>query len=836
MLFFLAAKSPLYAVSAAPNIHDLKQPEGAAIVASQWGDEYSHGWETDTGHTIVFDKAKNGWAYAIHDNDGKLVSSSVLVDRTKSPPENIQKNLRPRQKDMKWGAASLSTSTDSGSVVSSASASPQLMAAVIGTKSLPVILIGFTDAPFSKTKADFDNLLFGVAGNTMRNYYLENSYNQLTVNGGATGVYGPLVSNNLRTYYGSNNTSGKDQKPGTLVYEAISKAAALGFKFAPFVDQTKSCTVDAVVIVHQGTGEESGFDANDIWSHSWDLNSAQANGKSDYGAFVTDEPCTYPGGGFIKVNNYTIQPELAVPNGTMIGVGVFAHEYGHALGLPDLYDTDDTSRGAGYWTLMASGSWLGKTVAYNKYLYNIGDSPSHLDPWSKYFLGWISPVDVVGINQNIAVAAASSSTPNFYQIGTGSPSTGEYFLVENRQKTGFDTYIKGSGLLVWHIDGATISNLYSSNMVNNNECVDATPGACPSYNSHYGVALVQADNLLSLEKKIDKGSIDDPFFSPKTLTDATGPNSKLWSGAASGWSITAISAAANTMTATLAGSPAIPSVSSNAASGVQAATATLNGLVNDNNAVTAVTFDYGLTTAYGSTLSGGSVVAGAGTTAVAAPLSGLSCNSTYHFRVKAINSVGTGYGSDRSFTTTACVPGAPTIISVSAGNAVASISFAPPLSDGGSAITGFTVTPSDGPAVSGFEVPIIVTSLNNGTPYTFTVKATNAAGAGPVSAASAIVTPGIAVIDDADETGYRLLQDAYDADISGKKIKLLAGAAVGEFTVNPLNAKGEVTVKGGYDDIFSESGGLPSILGKVTLSAGTTRFRNIIVRQPTAAP
>jgi M6 family metalloprotease-like protein len=544
----LAISTNLYAVPAAPHFHDLQQPDGSTIAARQWGDEHSHGWSTDAGHTIVFDKMIKGWVYAVHDKDGKLSSSSILVNKAVSPPAGIQKNLRNRKSSLRRVLGQSASSAPS-------LVAPLFAAPISSTKSLPVILIGFKDAPFTKTKADFDNLLFGSSGNTMKNYYLENSYGQLIVNGGTSGVFGPVESEKARTYYGAPTATDDDAFAGTLVYEAVSQAAGNGFSFAPFVDQSKSCYVEVVVIAHQGTGQESGFDASDIWSHSWDLNSAKHYGNSSNGEFVTAEPCSR--GGFIKVNNYTIQPELAVPNGTMIGAGVFAHEFGHALGLPDLYDTDDSSSGAGNWSLMAGGSWLGETSSYNLRSYNTGDSPSHLDPWSKYYLGWITPTIVTGVNPNQSVAAASSPSPNFYTLGTGTPTSGEYFLVENRQKTGFDSYLNGAGLLVWHIDGGTISNLIANNEINNNECISLVPGACAGSTAHYGVALIQADNLLSLENNVNSGSTGDPYFSPKILTDFTSPTSRLWSGAASGWSVTSISTSATTMTASISYIPPV---------------------------------------------------------------------------------------------------------------------------------------------------------------------------------------------------------------------------------------------------------------------------------------
>ncbi|HBH82197.1 MAG: hypothetical protein A2X05_03425 [Bacteroidetes bacterium GWE2_41_25] len=136
---------------------------------------------------------------------------------------------------------------------------------------------------------------------------------------------------------------------------------------------------------------------------------------------------------------------------------------------------------------------------------------------------------------------------------------------------------------------------------------------------------------------------------------------------------------------------------------------------------------------------------GTGTGTFTSSLTGLTASTTYYVRAYATNSAGTAYGNEQTFTTSApatVVPGAPIIGTASAGNAQATVTFTAPVSNGGSAITGYTVTSNPGSiTASGSASPITVTGLTNGTAYTFTVTATNANGSGPASSASNSVTP-----------------------------------------------------------------------------------------------
>ncbi|MFS3127006.1 immune inhibitor A domain-containing protein [Nocardioides sp. Bht2] len=142
--------------------------------------------------------------------------------------------------------------------------------------------------------------------------------------------------------------------------------------------------IDHFQAVHAGIGEEAGGPTSAIWSHRWAANQAGSNGPSGApfgGVEIGDTG--------IWIRDYTTEPE----NG---GLGVFVHEYGHDLGLPDYYATASTDNGVGFWSAMASGSWLGHGNG------SIGDAPGGFGASEKLQLGWYGPN-----NKDLALVASS---------------------------------------------------------------------------------------------------------------------------------------------------------------------------------------------------------------------------------------------------------------------------------------------------------------------------------------------------------------------------------------------------------------------------------------------
>ncbi len=521
VLVALLCPLPAGAVPADPTPRSLAQPDGSTLAARQWGDEWLHGWETLDGFTVVRD-ASGTWRFAARATDGALIATDRTAGRD-LPPEGVGPRLRPSGRAVERAAAMRA---------SAQSVAGATVVAPSGTANVPVVLTTFSDTNPTFAASDFNSLLFGAGTWSMRDYYREVSYGRFSVSAGPGGVVGWYRASNTHDYYGSDNSEGKDMWPGDLVHDAVAAADAAGFNFAPY-DSNGDCYVDVVDVVHQGSGAEvTGNPATDIWSHAWTLSSAQYYGRSHYGEYTTRSVCS--AGGYVKVNSYVIEPEIY--SGGITTMGVFAHEFGHALGLPDLYDTDDSSEGVGRWSLMGGGSWCKVSRG--------GDRPAHMDPWCKSKLGWVVPKKVTSTLTGQAIAQAATAADVWQLLDGGPVQGGEYFLVENRQQASFDAGLPGAGLLIWHIDEARADNT--------GECYPGGP-ACST--QHFKVALVQADNAYEMEKNTNQGDEGDPYpgwSNNRAFGAATGPDSSLFSGQASGVAVTGISDPGPTMTANLA--------------------------------------------------------------------------------------------------------------------------------------------------------------------------------------------------------------------------------------------------------------------------------------------
>jgi len=364
---------------------------------------------------------------------------------------------------------------------------------VSGTKKFPVVCIEYTDYDYTYSTADFQSMLFSNTwtSGSAKKYFENVSYGAFTLDGNSYGWY---TSDNIKAYYGYSNGS---VRAAMLAKEAAQKADAT-IDFSQY-DNDDDGYVDCFTCIHAGYGREETGSGTDIHSHSWSFSSA------GIGTYLTDDG--------VIIDEYVIDPERSGYSnyGTMVCIGVFCHEWGHALGLPDLYDVSGTGEGLGNWCLMAGGSWGGD-----------GSSPYYpvqMCAWAKMDLGWLSPT-AIRSKGLYSMPYVESNAKAYWLIGR-QRTFKEYFLVENRRKVLTDTFLYNPGLLIYHIDDSVIARRRGSNAVNSNN-------GSPAWK--YGVALEQADGLDELYSGADRGDANDPWPGglSRILFDstATSPNSK----------------------------------------------------------------------------------------------------------------------------------------------------------------------------------------------------------------------------------------------------------------------------------------------------------------------
>ncbi|MDO9067976.1 MAG: M6 family metalloprotease domain-containing protein, partial [Deltaproteobacteria bacterium] len=365
-------------------------------------------------------------------------------------------------------------------------------AKISGSRKYPVVMGYFTDLAATNTQAEFQGMLFNTGTNnkSVNNYYRDMSYNAMSCSGV---VDNWRSSGNTVAYY----SAGYGLNGGTTAntYEFIRKVLVHADSFVSFADssydQNHDGYVDVLWVTHAGKGAEEG--AANIWSHSFYLSGF--GGGATYYTTGDISPFT---GNPVRIDDYIINPErtnYADGNGgttEMIGCGVYCHEFGHAIGLPDLYDTDANDYGAGSglgnWSVMAGGSWGGNGSTNAR--------PAALDLWCRRFLGWASPARITNDNLYTVNSIMTTAAGSSYKLAKlGADTTKQFWLIENRYKNAmgpvssvrWDSLLYGQGLAIYHIDSTYTTSTYLNNNTVNNKYT-STGTARP-----YGVAMEETD-------------------------------------------------------------------------------------------------------------------------------------------------------------------------------------------------------------------------------------------------------------------------------------------------------------------------------------------------------
>lgn len=324
-----------------------------------------------------------------------------------------------------------------------------------------VILVNFSNKSMQSghTQATFDELCNSEHCTVNSGYPSAREYFKSQSNGAYApqfDVFGPVTLSRNVAYYGTDGSEeGDDQHATDAVVEGCILAnEQFTINWADY-DSDNDGYVDFVYVIYAGMGQADGGTSETIWPHNWSVEAACQGGYCTY----TATQCKVGGK---KLDNYAISGEMS--GNALGGIGTLCHEFGHVMGLPDLYDT---SYGTNYnnsltpndWNIMDGGSYNAD-----------GHCPPNYDPWEKEFFGWHTSINLGNEGQNVTLYANGTENYQAYQINASgdyvSPTTsGVRYYIENRQAQGWDAPLTGHGMLIWKVNFN--SSKWESNEPNN---------------------------------------------------------------------------------------------------------------------------------------------------------------------------------------------------------------------------------------------------------------------------------------------------------------------------------------------------------------------------------
>lgn len=414
---------------------------GQTVQVQLCGDEFLHFWED-----------KDGTRYSYDTSDGlkpanmAQLRTRAQVMRQQACPDNIIK------KSLLTGANGSTSLTRASSYM--------------GKKRCLILLAQFSDKKFTMNDPKaFYNRVANEPGfsegnfkGSVADYFKAQSNGKFEMN---FDVMGPYTLGE-QAFYGKNEGGQQDVNVQAMISGCLGKAAAEGIDFSPY-DWDGDGQMEMVFVVYAGRGEATGGGDDTIWPHK--------------GRMTNPVKC-----GNKTLTNYACSNELSVSN-EVDGIGTICHEFSHCFGYPDAYDTNYTGLyGMGTWDLMCQGNYNGNSF-----------TPAGYTAYEKYAAGWITPIE---LKENTSVSGMKPLAEGGDAYIFKNPNNSdEYYLIENRQKKGWDAELAGSGIIINHIDydlKAWNYNIPNSKMA--------------GVNDHERITLIPADNL-----KSDKDEENDPW-------------------------------------------------------------------------------------------------------------------------------------------------------------------------------------------------------------------------------------------------------------------------------------------------------------------------------------
>ena len=421
----------LYAVKAYPGLINKVQADGSTISFYVYGDENFNYATSEDGYLLL--EVDGVFEYATFDVSASIKSLGVkannVIERTAS--ENAFLYTQFKASDL---IGNLKVEEYNAEKMKRVAPQKRLVASfpLKGDPKSLVILVNFTDVKFtsSKAKEDYSRLLNetgysenGATGSA-RDYFRASSNGVFEPN---FVVVGPYNLPRDSKFYGEEKDGNHDNAPGQMIIDACN-AADDDVDFTEF-DTDNDGILDNVFVYYAGHNQAEGGGANTIWPHR--------------SAIMSSIICDG-----VKLYDYACTSEFRGSSGTsMCGIGTFCHEFGHVLGLPDLYVTDYESNHATpkSWDIMDQGS-------YN----NKGRTPPTYSSYERFYLGWLEPIQLTGGSYTLNPLVESNEAYLFavenHNLLGKNPNPAEFFMIENRQKVGIDELgVPAAGMLVTHV-------------------------------------------------------------------------------------------------------------------------------------------------------------------------------------------------------------------------------------------------------------------------------------------------------------------------------------------------------------------------------------------------
>lgn len=498
-----------FAIPAYPKPLKVKQADGSWLTIQMRGDEHGHYVLTPDGIPLVFNARQENYEYADW-KDGKVQASGIKAVEASERTAKVKAFVESQDKSAILESFKRARLQQLQQTLSSrrnaslkAGSNPQKEKLnnfpTIGEVHSLVILVQFADTKFSTVGSDahqfFNNMLnepgftySNGANGSARDFYLNSSNGRFQPQ---FDVIGPVTLPEKYSYYGANQGSSVDN-PARLE-QFVREACTLADPLVDFsqYDHNQDGYIDNIYFFYAGKGEADSGDGNAIWPHS----AYYSDMAKDAG--LSETSLKLDG---IEVGNYTCSNEI---NGTLItpqpaGIGTFVHEFGHVLGLADHYDVNYGM------TTFAPGSF--DTMAQASYNNN-GNTPAAFSAYERACLGWLDLTVLKNGVDSLNVLPDLNDSNKAYVVPVGGTNDEEYFIMENRQKKGWDAFIPGHGMLLWHID-------YDAKAWEKNE-LNIT-------GTHQRVDIVEADNKLT-----DNTRAGDPFPGTSNVTQC---NLTSWAG------------------------------------------------------------------------------------------------------------------------------------------------------------------------------------------------------------------------------------------------------------------------------------------------------------------